>query len=105
MDINCDLGEGMPDEEKLMAFIDSCNIACGGHYGDKASMTSSLKLAQKVGVTQSAVSQHLRVLRQVRLIRGERNGSFVHYSLNQERIEQFKDQLRETLGKSFVVIE
>jgi len=54
MDINCDLGEGMPDEEKLMAFIDSCNIACGGHYGDKASMTSSLKLAQKMGVKAGA---------------------------------------------------
>lgn len=54
MDINCDLGEGMPGEEKLMAFIDSCNIACGGHFGDKASMTNSLKLAQKMGVKVGA---------------------------------------------------
>ena len=38
MDINCDLGEGMPDDEKIMALIDSCNIACGGHAGDEKSM-------------------------------------------------------------------
>lgn len=54
IDINCDLGEGMPDEEKLMALIDSCNIACGGHFGDKASMTRSLELAAKMGVKAGA---------------------------------------------------
>ena len=54
LDINCDLGEGMPDEEKLMALVDSCNIACGGHYGDKSSMRRSLKLAQKMGVKAGA---------------------------------------------------
>lgn len=62
-------------------------------------------LAQKVGVTQSAVSQHLRVLRQVGLIRGERNGPFVHYSLDRDMLEQFKSQLRDTMGKSFAVNE
>ncbi len=54
MDINCDLGEGMPDEEKLMAFIDSCSIACGGHFGDKSSMTRSLLLSKKMGVKPGA---------------------------------------------------
>jgi DNA-binding transcriptional ArsR family regulator len=62
-------------------------------------------LAHRVGVTQSAVSQHLRVLRQAGLVRGERRGSFVHYSLDQDRLEQYKTQLRETLGESFVVVK
>jgi DNA-binding transcriptional ArsR family regulator len=62
-------------------------------------------LAHRVGVTQSAVSQHLRVLRQAGLVRGERRGSFVHYSLDQDRLEQYKAQLRETLGESFVVVK
>ena len=61
-------------------------------------------LAQRLAVTQSAVSQHLRVLRQAGLVRGERRGSFVHYSLDQDRLEQYKAQLREVLGESFVVI-
>lgn len=62
-------------------------------------------LAHKVGVTQSAVSQHLRVLRQVGLVQSERRGHFVHYSLDRDRLEQYKAQVRETLSEDFVVIE
>jgi ArsR family transcriptional regulator len=62
-------------------------------------------LAQRLAVTQSAVSQHLRVLRQAGLVRGERRGSFVHYSLDHDRLERYTAQLRETLGESFVVVK
>lgn len=62
-------------------------------------------LAHILGVTQSAVSQHLRVLRQAGLVRGERCGHFVHYSLDRDGLEQYKARLRETLGEDFVVVE
>jgi ArsR family transcriptional regulator len=62
-------------------------------------------LACRLGVTQSAVSQHLRVLRQARLVQGVRDGYHVHYSLDADRLEQYKAQVRETLGKEFVAIE
>ena len=62
-------------------------------------------LAHRLGVTQSAVSQHLRVLRQAGLVRGKRRGTFVHYSLDRDRLEQYKARLRETLGEDFVVIK
>ena len=42
MDLNCDLGEGMPAEAALMPFITSANIACGGHTGDAASMQATI---------------------------------------------------------------
>jgi DNA-binding transcriptional ArsR family regulator len=54
-------------------------------------------------VSQSAVSQHLRVLRQTGLVRGERRGHFVHYSLDQEGLEKYKAALRGTLGEGFAV--
>ncbi len=62
-------------------------------------------LAHRVGVTQSAVSQHLRVLRQAGLVRGERRGHFVHYSLDRDELEQYKARLREILGEEFVVVK
>ncbi len=62
-------------------------------------------LACELGVTQSAVSQHLRVLRQAGLVQGKRCGSFVHYSLDRDRLEQYKSSLQETLGEDFVVIK
>jgi DNA-binding transcriptional ArsR family regulator len=58
-------------------------------------------LAHRVGVTQSAVSQHLRVLRQAGLVRGERHGSFMHYSLDKDGLEKYKAALRDTLGEDF----
>jgi len=42
-------------------------------------------LAQRLGVTHSAVSQHLRILREAGLVDGDKRGYWVHYSLNRER--------------------
>jgi len=45
IDINCDVGEGVENEHLLMPFISSCNIACGGHFGDANSIDETIKLA------------------------------------------------------------
>ncbi len=47
IDINCDVGEGVGNEELLFPLISSCNIACGGHSGDKDSMLGMVQLAKK----------------------------------------------------------
>jgi len=60
-------------------------------------------LAHKLGVTQSAVSQHLRVLRQVGLVRGARQGRFVHYSLDEDGLAAYRTVLLKTLGEEFAV--
>jgi ArsR family transcriptional regulator len=62
-------------------------------------------LSHMLGVTQSAVSQHLRVLRQAGLVRGERRGNFVHYALDQDVLGDYKDRIIKTLGEEFVVIK
>ena len=50
MDINADVGEGIGNEVDLMPYLSSCNIACGGHAGDVATMTKVVKLAKKHNV-------------------------------------------------------
>lgn len=52
IDLNCDLGEGIGNEVDLMPYISSCNLACGGHAGDKPTIERVVKLAknQAVGV-------------------------------------------------------
>lgn len=47
VDINCDVGEGLSNEFDLMPYIQSCNIACGGHAGDENSMQKVVALAIK----------------------------------------------------------
>ena len=48
-------------------------------------------LACLLGVTQSAVSQHLRVLRAIGLVKGERRGYHIHYFVNQDMLEKFRE--------------
>jgi len=50
IDINADLGEGSGNDAQIMPLISSCNIACGGHYGDETSMRTAIRLAKKHGV-------------------------------------------------------
>jgi UPF0271 protein len=54
MDINCDLGEGMAHDQKIMPYLDSCNIACGGHAGDRDTIRRTLRLAKKFHVKPGA---------------------------------------------------
>jgi DNA-binding transcriptional ArsR family regulator len=58
-------------------------------------------LANRLPISQSAVSQHLRILRQTGLVRSVRRGSSKHYILNQGNLKQAAARLRETLGTSF----
>ena len=44
-------------------------------------------LAYLLGVTQSAVSQHLRVLKNIGLVRGERRGYHIHYYVNRDKVK------------------
>ena len=50
LNINCDLGEGLNNEHIIMPLIDSCNIACGGHAGDNASMIECVEISIKNNV-------------------------------------------------------
>jgi ArsR family transcriptional regulator, arsenate/arsenite/antimonite-responsive transcriptional repressor len=47
-------------------------------------------LAGLLGVTQSAISQHLRVLKSIGLVKGERRGYRIHYFVNREALEKFQ---------------
>ncbi|MCL0066076.1 metalloregulator ArsR/SmtB family transcription factor [Dehalococcoidia bacterium] len=44
-------------------------------------------IAEVLGVTPAAVSQHLRVLRQAGLVRNQREGYWIPYSIDEEALE------------------
>jgi len=56
-------------------------------------------LARELGITQSAVSQHLKVLRHAGFVQSERRGYFIHYRLNTEQMGQLCVELK-TLMKN-----
>ena len=45
--INCDMGEGIGNDEFIMPFITSANIACGFHAGDEATMKQTIEACLK----------------------------------------------------------
>lgn len=45
IDLNADLGEGDLYDAELLTIVSSCNIACGGHAGDEASMRATIASA------------------------------------------------------------
>jgi UPF0271 protein len=53
IELNADIGEGC-DDASLMPYLARVSIACGGHTGDAASMTSALRLASEYGVAVGA---------------------------------------------------
>ncbi len=54
-------------------------------------------LAARLNVTQSAVSQHLRILRDAGLVLPERRGYFIHYRLNPAGVQDSVDAVRRQL--------
>jgi len=59
IDLNADVGEsygayGYGDDEGVMPFVSSANIACGFHAGDPGVMRSTVRLARRHGVAIGA---------------------------------------------------
>jgi len=54
IDLNCDMGENIGNDEDIMPYITSANIACGYHAGDETSMRETVRLAKRYGVAVGA---------------------------------------------------
>lgn len=54
LDVNADLGEGMPHDAAVMPYVTSASIACGGHAGDAETMARTVALCQRYGVAAGA---------------------------------------------------
>lgn len=54
IDLNCDLGEGSPHDESLMALVSSANICGGLHAGDPFTAQAALASAARHGVHAGA---------------------------------------------------
>ena len=50
-------------------------------------------LAHRLEISESAVSQHLQVLRKAGLVRGEKRGYWTHYSVDRKLLAEVGDGL------------
>ncbi len=90
-DIVCEVGQKMPPEEDLALTAELFKV-----FGDptRAKIICALTIqelcvcdiAELLGMTLSAVSHQLRILRQSRIIKSRRSGKTVYYRLDDEHI-------------------
>lgn len=52
-------------------------------------------LSRQLDISEAAVSQHLKVLREAGLILGEKSGYFTHYTVNRPALQALSDMLSE----------
>jgi DNA-binding transcriptional ArsR family regulator len=57
-------------------------------------------LAKRIGISESAVSQHLKVLRESGLIKGDKRGYYTHYFVDRDLLKQIGAQLIALANKS-----
>jgi len=55
-------------------------------------------LSARLDITQGAVSQHLRVLRDAGLVVSQKKGYYVHYRLKDKTIERWQNIIAKLLG-------
>ncbi len=87
----------LPDEENLLDLADLFKV-----FGDStrvkilcALFESELcvcDIAAVLGMTKSAISHQLRILKQAKLIRNRRDGKVVYYSLDDDHVKNIFDQ-------------
>lgn len=89
--------EKMPDEESLYDLAELFKV-----FGDTTrikilwALTESemcvCDIASLLGMTQSAISHQLRVLKSTRLVKNRRDGKVVYYSLDDAHVKQVFEQ-------------
>ncbi len=57
-------------------------------------------LSMRLGISEPAVSQHLKVLKECELIYGSKNGHFMHYSVNSEKLLEIAERLSNMAQKN-----
>lgn len=56
-------------------------------------------IARQLNLTQSAISQHLRILRQLNLVYPNRKGYYTHYQINNDEMTKFYTLFSEIISK------
>jgi len=55
-------------------------------------------LANHLGISEAAASQHLQILRQAGLVKGEKRGYWTHYSVERDKLRLISDMINEIAG-------
>ena len=62
-------------------------------------------LSRRLGISEAAVSQHMKILREAGLVAGEKRGYWIHYSVQGEVLEQIVGELERLASRSAFIAD
>jgi len=62
-------------------------------------------VAQKIGITQPAVSQHLRILKNAGILEAERMGFHMHYHINPDIFEKYGLKIDKIIDQNIIKLD
>jgi DNA-binding transcriptional ArsR family regulator len=65
---------------------------------DESGKMTVTEIYVKLRLEQSVASQHLAILRKAGFVKTERDGKFIYYSVNQERLEELNKFVKELVA-------
>ena len=65
---------------------------------DESGRMTVTEIYVKLRLEQSVASQHLAILRKAGFVKTERDGKFIYYSVNTERLEELNKFVKELVG-------
>ncbi len=88
----CDLSEELEELFKALANINRILLIYHMTSGEieKISVT---EMAQMMGLTQPAASQHLKILKTAKILTAEKKGNYIYYTFNHNAMLDHKERI------------
>ena len=73
-------------------------IACGLSKNEKCNVKT---MSERLGVSQSLLSQHIKILKNARIIKGHREGNIIWYKLENELAKKLLTNIKINICEEF----
>lgn len=83
MEEKVDIFKALADKSRL-SILDmlSCGEIC------------ACEIIKVLGLTQPTISHHMKILQKVGLVNGRKEGKWMHYSINKEKVEEISNYIK-----------
>ena len=87
-----DLSEELEELFKALGNINRLILIYSLAYGEKEKF-SVTEMAKMMGCTQPAASQHLKVLKTVKILNAKKQGNYIYYTFNHTALIKHKEKI------------
>ncbi|MDD3984571.1 MAG: metalloregulator ArsR/SmtB family transcription factor [Methanobacterium sp.] len=95
-----DLSEELEELFKALGNMNRLILIYNLASGEKEKFSVN-EMAKMMGLTQPAASQHLKILKTVKILHAKKQGNYIYYTFNQNALLKHKDKIDFLFGCVF----